>query len=42
VRTVIETMQRLRADTGALIFTEPDRAFDHAVKARTLADLLDA
>ena len=42
VRTVIETMQRLRADTGALIFTDPDRAFDHAVKARTLADLLDA
>lgn len=42
VRTVIETMRRLRADTGALIFTDPDRAFDHAVKARTLADLLDA
>ena len=42
VRTVIETMQRLNADTGALIFTDPDRAFDHAVKARTLADLLDA
>lgn len=42
VRTVIETMRRLRADTGALIFTDPGRAFDHAVKARTLADLLDA
>ena len=42
VRTIIETMQRLRADTGALIFTHPERAFDHAVKARTLADLLDA
>ena len=42
VRTVIETMQQLNTDSGALIFTDPERAFDHAVKARTVADLLDA
>ena len=42
VRNVIETMQQLNTDSGALIFTDPERAFDHAVKARTVADLLDA
>ncbi len=42
VRTLIETMQETSIEAGAIIFTDPDRAFDHAAKARTIADLLDA
>ena len=42
VRTIIETMQRSSIEAGALIFSDPDRAFDHAGQARTVADLLEA
>ena len=42
MRTVIETMQRSSIEAGALIFSDPSRAFDHAVEARTVADLLEA
>jgi len=42
LRTLIETMQQTSIEAGAIIFTDPDRAFDHAAKARTIADLLDA
>ena len=42
VRTIIETMQRSSIEVGALIFSDPDRAFDHAAGARTVADLLEA
>jgi len=42
VRTIIETMQRSSIEAGALIFFDPDRAFDHAGQARTVADLLEA
>ncbi len=42
VRTVIEKMQQSSIEAGALIFSDPDRAFDHAVKARMVADLLEA
>ena len=42
VRTIIETMQRSSIEAGALIFSDPDRAFDHAAGARTVADLLEA
>ena len=42
VRTIIETMQRSSIEAGALIFSDPSRAFDHAGGARTVADLLEA
>jgi len=42
LRTLIETMQEARIEAGAIISTDPDRAFDHAAKARTIADLLGA
>jgi hypothetical protein len=42
LQRIIQTMQQTLTGSGALILTDPQRAYDHAREARMIADLLGA